>query len=134
MLIQTRYYDIIFDINLIAWSRVRSRFVGKYNEKKRPWHCLLLICALLQCLMSYCSEFEPVVTNPFTIPPFILVHLHTSFTRLLNHTFLLKFAFYGVSLFSPNLVSTISPSYFATGQSVEDFSTLMIKRRCKTTY
>ena len=120
------------------------------------------LCITQQCLMSYCSdesnkhvkgfknsyfttskdksytvfkfEFEPVVTNPLTIPSFILVHLHTSFTRLLNHTFLLKFAFYGVSLFSPNLVSTISPSYFATGQSVENFSTLMIKRRCKTTY
>ena len=98
MLIQTRYYDIIFDINLIVWSRVRSRFVGKYNEKKRTMALFTAHLSLTQqCLMSYCShessisyfttsetvtlpppktkryrvvkfEFDPVQTNPLTMP------------------------------------------------------------------
>ena len=154
MLIQTRNYDIIFDINLIAWSRVRSRFVGKCNEKKRSMPLFTAhLCITQQCLMSYCSdessisyfttsetvtlappktksyrvvkfEFDPFQTNPLTMPPVmycsahLFIYIH-HFPDVLTASFVLKFAFHDKSWFSPDLVSTISLSYFAIMQLVK---------------
>ena len=68
MLIQTRY----FDINLIAWSRVRSRFVGKYNEKKRSMALFTAhLCITAGNVLSYCVDESNMlkVLKTVTLPP-----------------------------------------------------------------
>lgn len=123
-------------------------------KRNEPWHCLLHICTLLQCLMSYCSdessisyfttsetvtlappktksyrvvkfEFDPFQTNPLTMlrvmycSAHLFIYIH-HFPDVLTASFELKFAFHDKNLlFSPDLVSTISLSYFAIMQLVK---------------